>query len=272
MKGPSAFAVGSYVIGCACLLTCFPCLAAPDCGPSISAEPVSAGLSQVLIEAPCYPKGKIHLRYDTLDLIRDLDDTGRLKLLFDCFLGEKPPLIVSFPDGTSLPTSLRTVDLDRVTKVALIWKGSINLDLHAFEYAAGFSDEGHIWAKVPSSRWDAEDRRKRDKRGHGFMSFVSDGAPEGDQLEVYTFVHETGQKSGAVTLALDYESRARRPQDPDTCGTGLYADLDYGVAVWHPNGHVSRSRGSFAPQECNTALDQVARYSSKALPQLSLAR
>ena len=257
---------------CAFLLTCFPCFAASDCGPSISAEPVSAGLSQILIEATCFPNSKVHLRYDTLDLVRVLDDTGRLKLLFDCFLGEKPPLIVSFPDGASYPTELRTVDLDRVTKVALIWKGSVNLDLHAFEYAAGFSDEGHIWAKAPSSRWDAEDRRKRDKRGHGFISFAGGGAQEGDRLEVYTFVHEAGQKSGAITLALDYESRARRPQDPDTCGTGLYADLDYSVAVWRPNGHVSRSRGSFAPQECNAAVDQIARYSSKALPQLSLAR
>ncbi len=32
--------------------------------------------------------------------------------------------------------------------------------------------------------------------------------------------HEANQSSGAVTLALDYESRARRPQDPDTCGMG----------------------------------------------------
>lgn len=271
MKGPSAFVVGSCAFYGALLLTCFQCLAS-DCVPTVSAEPLSAGLSQILIEAPCFPKGKVHLRYDKLDLVRLLDDAGRLKVVFDCFLGDKPTLVISFPDGSTHTMQLKTVDLDRVTKIAVIWKGSVNLDLHAFEYAAAATDEGHIWAKAASSRWEAEDRRKRDKRGHGFLSFASDGAPEGDQLEVYTFVHEASQKSGAVTLALDYESRARRPQDPDACGTGLYADIEYGVAVWRPNGHVSRSRGSFVPQECNTEVDQAARYNSKALPQLSLAR
>jgi hypothetical protein len=75
-----------------------------------------------------------------------------------------------------------------------------------------------------------------------------------------------------VTLALDYESRARRPQDQDTCGTGLYADLEYKVSVWRPGGRVSRSRGSFEPLQCNQPADQFDRYSSKALPQLFLTR
>ena len=112
----------------------------------------------------------------------------------------------------------------------------------------------------------------RDKRGHGFLSFASDGSHEGDQLEVYTFVHEPGQKAGAVTLALDYESRARSSKELDTCGTGLYADLEYKVFVWHPDGRISRSRGSFSPQECDQASDQTERYMSKALPQLILTR
>ena len=112
----------------------------------------------------------------------------------------------------------------------------------------------------------------RDHRGHGFISFSSNGSAEGDQLEVYTFVHEASQKAGAVTLALDYESRARSAKDVDTCGAGFYADLQYKVTVWRPNGHVSRSLGSFSPQECNQAPDQVARYISKALPQLILTR
>ncbi len=245
---------------------------ASNCAPAINVEPVSAGLSQIAISAPCLANGKIHFHYDSVDLIRTLDASGRLTMMFDCFLGDKPPLAVAFSDGSEFVVQLRTVDLDRITKIAVIWKGGVNLDLHAYEYAAGASDEGHIWAGAPSNRWQVEERRMRDKRGHGFISFMSDGSEEGDHVEVYTFVHEPSQKTGAVTLALDYESRARPTKDADTCGTGLYADLEYKVAVWRQNGHVSRSRGSFAPLACNQASDQTARYMSKALPQLILTR
>lgn len=272
MNGRSAFFVGLGVVYSTLLFSCPAHSTASDCKPAITVEPVSAGLAQIVIAAPCFPRGKVRFHYDTLDLVRVLDDAGNLSMTFDCFLGDKPPLVISFPDELSIPVQLQTVDLDRITKIAVIWKGSVNLDLHAFEYAASLSDEGHVWAGEASSRWQAEERKKRDKRGHGFISFSSNGSTEGDQLEVYTFVHEPSQKNGAVTLALDYETRARLPRDPDTCGTGLYAELEYRVAVWRPNGHVSRSRGSFSPQECNQITDQIARYNSKALPQLILTR
>ncbi|MGO9546046.1 MAG: hypothetical protein ACLPPF_14800 [Rhodomicrobium sp.] len=233
---------------------------------------MSAGLARLNIAAPCFPGQKLRLNYDSLELVRTLDGNGRLSMLFDCFLGDKVPLTVNVQDGPSIPVQLQTLDLDRITMIAVSWKGSVNLDLHAFEYAARLSDENHVWAGAPSSRWQAEERKRRDNRGHGFISFASDGTNEGGQLEVYTFVHEANQNSGAVTLALDYESRARRPQDQDTCGTGLYADLEYRVTVWHPGGRISRSRGAFAPLECNQPAGQFDRYSSKALPQLFLAR
>jgi hypothetical protein len=233
---------------------------------------MSAGLSHISVISACRPGQKVRLRYDRLELVRKLDGNGRLDTAFDCFLGDTPPLSIIFEDGSQIASRLRTLDLDRVTKVAVSWQGGVNLDLHAFEYAAGMTDEGHIWAAAPSSRWQVEQRMKADKRGHGFLSFASDGTSEGDQLEVYTFIHEPEQTGGAISLGLDYESRARTPPDPDTCGTGLYADLEYKATVWRPNGRVSRSRGAFAAMECDQRTDPRARYSSKALPQLIFTR
>ena len=126
----------------------------------------------------------------------------------------------------------------------------------------GLSGENHVWPGSPSSRWQSEERKRQDNRGHGFISFASDGRDGGDQLEVYTFVHAAHQTAGAITLALDYESRARRPRDPDTCGTGLYADLEYKVSVWRPDGRVSRSRGVFSAMNAinpPTSLPAIAR-------------
>jgi len=233
---------------------------------------MSAGSARLSLSAPCFPGRKVRFRYDAIELVRSLDGSGRLSMMFDCFLGEKIPLWVSFEDGPSIPVQLRALDLDRVTMVAVAWKGGVNLDLHALEYAASLADENHIWAGAPSNRLQAEERRRHDNRGHGFISFASDGTAEGDQLEVYTFIHEANQTSGAVTLALDYESRARRPRDPDTCGTGLYADLEYKVLVWHPDGKVARSRGMFSAIGCGQPIDEANRYNAKALPQILLMR
>jgi hypothetical protein len=270
----SRFAVyAGFAIFCSGLLLNRPAQsAAPECEPSIGVEPMTSGLARLALSAPCLSGHKVRFLYGGIELVRNLDEAGRLTAIFDCFLGETTPLTVSFADGPDIPVELRTLDLDRITMVAVSWKGSVNLDLHAFEYAAKLSDENHVWAGAPGSPWQAEERKKRDGRGHGFLSFASDGMAEGDQLEVYTFVHAPNQASGAVTLALDYESRARRPQDPDTCGTGLYADLEYKVSVWHPGGRISRSRGMFAPLPCDRPADEIARYSAKALPQLLLMR
>ncbi len=243
-----------------------------ECEPSIAVEPMSAGSARLSLSAPCLPRRKVRFRYDAIELVRNLDASGRLTMTFDCFFGDKIPLTVSFQDGPTIPVQLRALDLDRVTMVAVAWKGSVNLDLHAFEYAATLSDENHIWAGAPSSRLQAGERRQRDNRGHGFISFASDGTGEGDQIEVYTFLHEANQAAGAITLALDYESRARSPRDPDTCGTGLYADLEYRAFVWRPDGKVARSRGMFSSIGCNQPVDEANRYNAKALPQILLMR
>jgi hypothetical protein len=176
-----------------------------------------------------------------------------------------------FAGGPDIPVEPRTLDLDGITIVAVSWKGSVNLDLHAFEYAAKLADENHVWAGSPGSLAGGRAQKARRprprlyqlrKRRHG----------RGRPARVYTFIHAPSQSSGAVTLALDYENRARRPQDMDTCGTGLYSDLEYKVFVWHPGGRISRSRGMFAPLPCNQPADRIARYSTKALPQLLLMR
>jgi hypothetical protein len=249
-----------------------PQSASAACEPDVAVKPMSAGRARVAISAPCFSGRKVRLRYETVELVRFLDERGRLTLMFSCFLGDKIPLAVSFQDGPEVSVQLRALDLDQVTMVAVAWKAGVNLDLHAFEYAASHSGENHVWAGAPSSPLEAKERARRDNRGHGFISFASDGAGVGDQIEVYTFVHEPNQISGAVTLALDYESRTRNPRDPDTCGTGLYDDLEYRVFVRHPDGKDHRSRGMFTAIECDEPIGEASRYSTKALPQILVMR
>jgi len=215
---------------------------------------------------------RVRLRYDTIEIIRKLDGRGNLDMVFDGFAGDRTPITVQFEDDTFIEKPLQALDLERVTKVTVIWRAAVNLDLHAFEYAADMGTEGHVWASAPSSREAVEVAMRREKRGRGFLSFTSDGSAGGDQFEVYTFIHANGQNGGAVKLAVDYESRARAAQDADTCGTGLYADLEYRIVYLNATGRITRSRASFAPLECNKTTDKLARYSPKSMPQLILSR
>jgi hypothetical protein len=246
--------------------------AASRCPVSANSEPLGAGLSRITVKSLCRPSYRVRFQYGGFEFVRALDSNGSHEFILDCFLGDTSGLTAVFDDGASIDIPVRTSGLDRVTKVALIWRGPVNLDLHAREYAALSPDAGDVWAKAPSSRASAEERIRQEGRGRGFISTSSEGGSEGDQLEVYTFIHSGTQAAGVIAMALDYESRERRPQDPDTCGMGLYADLAYQAVIWHSSGKISRTSGSFASVNCNATLDRYARYNSKAIPDLRITR
>ena len=126
----------------------------------------------------------------------------------------------------------------------------------------------------PSSRWQAEERKRRDNRGHGFISFASDGSGAGDHVEVYTFVHEANQTAGAVTLALDYESRSRHPRDPGHLRHGPICRSriqGFRLASGRQSCALARCRLR-PPNAIEPAGGEIARYNSKALPQLFFTR
>jgi hypothetical protein len=60
---------------------------------------------------------------------------------------------------------------------------------------------------------------------------VSGGLPAGDQVEVYTFLHAREQTAGVIKMALDYASRYEAPPNKESCGTGLFSELEYQVLV-----------------------------------------
>jgi hypothetical protein len=106
-------------------------------------------------------------------------------------------------------------------------------------------------------------------RGHGFMTTVSNGTEPGAKLEVYTFWRQADQKNGVISMALDYESRARRPQDPDTCGNGLYSEVRYETILFDRNISIKRQFGSLGTIDCNMQLDGFARYNNKTIPEIT---
>ncbi len=235
----------------------------------IDVAPLPGGLMRIIIASPCRPQQDVHIIYAGIELIRRLDGAGGLSIDIDCIAGADFPVDIMFEDGSRESLKVAALDLPRITKIAVLWRAPVNLDLHAFEYAAGPDSPGHIWAGHPSSAKEAEAGLTQTGRGHGFMSSVSTGVEAGAKLEVYTFWRHATQKNGIISMALDYESRAKRPQDPDTCGNGLYAEVRYETILFDRNISVKRQFGSLGSIGCNVQLSGLARYNNKTIPEIS---
>lgn len=252
--------------------------ACPEATIAIAALP--AGQAGLLLNSACRAEEEVQIRYAGFEFFRRLDKDGKLEFIFDCIAGADEAAQFIFLDGSTLQRTVSTRDLDRVTKVAVVWRGTVNLDLHAFEYAAESSQPGHVWAGAPSSLAEAQSFIQRDGRIHGFMSQQADGRAKGDQLEVYTLwrgrahahahaaVASTPQNSGIITMALDYESREADVQDPETCGSGVFSEIAYDIIIREPTGAIKRTSGAFAPLECGAKLQKSSRYNTKTIPYL----
>ena len=207
------------------------------------------------------------ISYAEATLVARLDEEGRSTTMLDCFAGEAAPITLAFEDGTSVVRQPVTDDLARYTKVAIVWSSSVDLDLHAFEYAAAAGDPGHVWTGNSLSLADAEARARGDKRGHGFISTTANGSSIGMNVEVYTFVRAPRQKPAAVKIGVDFASRGNKAEG-EYCGAGKYAEVHF-KAYTLERGRVAKQLDlAFAGVPCGTQIGDGVRINSRLIPEL----
>ncbi len=242
--------------------------AAADCGTDkIGARAVSGGRIVLDIETPCRPNARTILRYGPFEFVRQLDGAGRLTAELDLFQGKTTSVSLQIGDGPRQPVALDAVDLGGLSKVAVVWRAPVNLDLHVYEYAARPGAAGHVWAGGPRSAEESEAEARASARGRGFLSTADDGSASGDHAEVYTFWHHPGQQSGLIATALDYETRGAQPSG-ETCGSGAHASIVYDTFHLGPRGDVVRERGTIVPATCGAQLSGAGRYMEDAVPDI----
>lgn len=256
-------------------ITARPVLTAPGEGkpaqacpaPRIVTKSLAGGRMGLTVEHTCQASRSFVVRYGGYELHRVLNAEGRAELEIDLFLGRDTPLGVTLADGSQHGVTIETADLERVTKIAVIWQGPLNLDLHALEYAAQRGEAGHVWAAAPSNANAAAERSRTNDKGAGFMSSADRGHAEGHSIEVYTFWNGAGSGAGNVSLALDYESRGSVPSE-HYCGAGGLAQVPFEVVVRSADGRIGREKGLISAAACGEALAEPARYNRDALPEL----
>ena len=166
----------------------------------------------------------------------------------------------------------RGLDFDRVSKIAIVWRVPVNLDLHALEYTARQGGAGHVWASAPSSSEAALEQSRKTARGRGFMSAVADGTAEEDKVEVYTFWHAEGQEGGAVSLMVDYETRGDLPR-AEACGSGQLASVNFRVfRLARGSASAVSEQRALAAAPCGQPLPAEARFNPDLMPHLLIRR
>ena len=243
-----------------------PTPAAAACAaPAVKATAMSAGLMRIALSSGCRPGQSFVWTYGGGEFQAVFDSAGNAEVIVDGFAGTSTTVDFKFTADGLLSLPFEGLDLDKVAKIAVLWRAPVNLDVHAFEYAATTGQPGHISAAAPSSLASAREWMEKSARGHGFLSTDGRSGAGLDQIEVYTFLHKDGQAPGLVTTAIDYETRGEQPAG-ETCGAGKHAEVQFRVVSLTRQGQITRELGVIASVDCGRALPQKARLNPGLLP------
>ena len=242
-----------------------------DCNkPNIQLSAIEGGQTKINIKSSC-PNKSVQIQYADLIYKRHLNDVGELEFILDCFAGDNTPIKIILDNKTEFIKKPVTKDLEQLTKVAVIWQGQEDLDLHAFEYGASEGEIGHIWEQSPSSYLKATHLSKSKSLGHGFLSTSSQRLlPNDPKIEVYTFINSPHQEYGAIKLALQHNKKDR-DNNKETCGKNETTTLDYTTTVLVRNSKLEKNNAAAILNPC-LSIKTAKYYHSQAVPDIIIGQ
>jgi hypothetical protein len=242
--------------------------AGPPCAaPTIEIASQSGGQLQLRIQSPCR-KGELVIgRYGQIIIMERFDGNGNLAFQLDCFLGDREVDLTFMNNWRTTNHFCSTVD-NALTKVAIVWRDRVDLDLHAFEYAAAPGSDYDRSARNPSSYQMAQSEYLLSGRSHGFMSTASDGQELGHNVEVYTLPHHPAEPRGLITMAVGLGSR-KSAAGGESCSSGRREPLrvDFDVYVLEQGTKLRSYERELAVQPCDGT---PTRFVTNLVPSIPL--
>jgi hypothetical protein len=219
--------------------------------PVVEVVPRPGGHRQFRIQSPCR-KGELVIGlYDQVVIMERFDENGALAFDLDCFLGDRD-VDLTFADNWRTRSHACSAVESALTKVAIVWKDRVDLDLHAFEYAALPGSRYDRSARNPGSYQTAESEYVQSGRSHGFMSTVSDGQQLGHNIEVYTLLLHPTESRGLVAMAVGLGAY-NDAETSGSCGNGRREPLrvDFDVYVLEQGSRLRSYERTFTAQSCD---------------------
>ena len=182
------------------------------CDTSLEVTPMDEGQVALRLEANCITKERIVVWQDGLRFAARTSAVGVFEASIPAFR-ENTRFRVEFANGTSVEAGATVPGADAFDRVALLWSGTDNLSIHAFEFGATRGEAGHIHRTRPGPV-----ARSSGTESGRIQRF---GDPDVDApliAEVYSFPSGRAMKSGVVRLMVEVEVT------PFSCGKTLDAE------------------------------------------------
>lgn len=174
---------------------------ATACDLGLVATPAPGAMVEIGLVAPCAPGSDVRIAHAGLAFTLRTDAGGRLVADVPA-LESASPISVTLPDGSVAEARVEVPDLALYDRIAVSWSGAAAIELHAFEFGAGYDDPGHVWRGNPG-----------DTAGGGHLAVYGDAdALVPAMAEVYTFPAGLAARDGKIALTLEAEVT------PDNCG------------------------------------------------------
>ncbi|MEM7544959.1 MAG: hypothetical protein AAF367_05430 [Pseudomonadota bacterium] len=239
--------------------------AGTGCGPvSLTSSASSGGASLIRIVSECRADEVFEVVHAGLRFGSRFDDAGSAELIVPV-MDIEDGVSVRLLDGNEVAADLQfnRREVELTLRVAVAWTAPVDLDLHAFEYAAGFGADGHVWQERPRGF------RLVRRGGGGYLDSYPALDADGQSIEVYTFWANSRARRGTARIAVDHASRGELP-DGAFCGDGELASPSYEMVRSERGVLQSSTRGRFAAARCGQLLTSDVRYVSSALNDLRI--
>jgi len=204
------------------------------CETTLSATPAPGAMVTLALSATCHLSERVEFSQDRLRFAAMTNDTGALSVAVPA-LSDAPVFIVQFADGTLETTTATVPDTKEFERIALQWRGSDEMHIHAFEYGASYDALGHVWADAPHSPQTAVAGK-----GGFLISLGTPGIENPAQAEVYSYPRGAHANSGLVRINIETEVKS------DNCNREISAEtLQPGA-----DGKLQEAEVTFAVPEC----------------------
>lgn len=209
------------------------------CDISVEAIPAIAAMVNLEIKATCLPNARVTVSHAGLSFTEVLDEQGKLGITVPA-MQKDARFSVRFPNGSETNSIASVPSLEFYDRVAVQWIGEAGLQIHAFEYAADYDTDGHVWYG------NSRDLTSVIGGQGGFLLRLGDGQSEISKMaDVYTFPTGNAATTGTVNLSVEAE----------VTGSNCGRDIRASTLQIHQGGPATTRQLEIAMPECAASGD-----------------
>ena len=183
------------------------------CSVNLTATVQPLAMVQLDLRASCQPLARFVILHETLAFAVATDAAGSAEVQVPAF-DRRARFVATLDNLNYASAEVDVPELRRLDRVALHWRSSEAINLHAFEESAFIGGPGHIWQAAPGSI-----EAVRTGTGGYLMKFADADAEQPAQVEVFTF------PVGAGVDDTDYSLRISNLLNPANCGREIDFDV-----------------------------------------------